>query len=150
MCPNVFLQGHWPDRIRVTLVASFHFNYLTKGSISRDFPCSPGVENLPVSAGIQPRSGKIPCAVGQLSPGTTTTEPTRSAWSPGSTTREATEMRSQHTATRESPRVAMKTQQGQNIYLSIYLSIYIYIYISISKYSHSLRSWGLRLQHVNL
>ena len=49
-----------------------------KKSYSGGFPGSSVVENLPANAGnngFDPWSGKIPPALGQLSPGTTTTKP---------------------------------------------------------------------------
>ena len=39
-----------------------------------DFPGGLVVKNLPTNAGFDPWSGKIPCATGQISPCTTTTE----------------------------------------------------------------------------
>ena len=45
-------------------------------------------------------------------------------WSPCSTTKEAVAMRSPHTATRENPRTAMKTQSSQkqiNTYINFFL-----------------------------
>ena len=59
---------------------NYHIKVI-KGNSSRDFPGGPVVENPPANAGdmgsIPGRGTKIPHAVGQLSPCTTTREPAR-------------------------------------------------------------------------
>ena len=84
------------------------------------FPGSPWVKSLPCNAGdtsFNPRSGKIPHAVEQLNPCTTTTEPM--LWSLGAATteplcptiREVTAMRSPSTAMKSRP-LLMTTRES--------------------------------------
>ena len=63
-----------------------------------DFPGGPVVKNVPAKAGDMgsvPAQGRSPQALGQLSPCPATTE-AYTPWSPCSTTREGTAMRSLH------------------------------------------------------
>ena len=116
-------------------------SYLQKTTVTNslktspwDFPGGPVVENPFASAGDTdsiPGPGRSHIPWGKWAPCTTATEPTlrgpRAATTEPapyrlfSATREAAAVRSLHTATRESPRAARKTQCSQNQIIKFFL-----------------------------